>query len=570
MNKKALAGLLAGLVLCLLTGQGIMAQGTQKKETPKGWHLMDKDKDGYYGISLQKAYEFVKGKKSTPIIVAVIDSGVDTLHEDLKEVLWHNPKEIPNNGIDDDNNGYVDDYYGWNFLGGKDGRNVTQDSYEGARVYHKLKAKYADKKIDPATLSEDEKEEYKIWLKAKARIEGDVVAGGIDLLLLKKALSASRKNDSVLKVAIGKEVYTGKDLEQFTPTTLESKSARNGFLYLFKANDMMDQTNKEFLEGFSEYLSGEERKAEAKDKAPQAYRADIVKDNEDDINDKFYGNPNVMVDEDAPLHGTHVAGIIAAKRNNGIGMDGVADNVKIMMLRAVPDGDEHDKDIALAIRYAVDNGARVINMSFGKDFSPGKKWVDEAVKYAESKNVLLVHAAGNDHKDLDSTDNFPNPDIQVTKTKATNWITVGASSDPSAEADFKSYTASFSNYGKNGVDVFAPGTRIYSTVPGGNNYRNLQGTSMASPVVAGLAALVLSYNPQLTAQQLKWVIEKSATPLTAKVKLPGTEDKMVQLSDISITGGVVNAYEALKLAATLKPAEKSKLPKSTIKKNTKG
>lgn len=570
MNKKALASLLAGFVLCLLAGQSTMAQGTQKKETPKGWHLMDKEKDGYYGISLQKAYEFVKGKKSTQIIVAIIDSGIDTLHEDLKEVLWHNPKEIPGNGIDDDNNGYVDDVYGWNFLGGKDGRNVTQDSYEGARVYHKLKAKYADKKIDPATLSDDEKEEYKMWLKAKGRIEGEVVAGGIDLLLLKKALSASKKNDSILKVAIGKDVYTGKDLENFTPTTLESKSARNGFLYLFKANDMMDQTNKEFLEGFTEYLSGEERKAEAKDKAPQEYRGDIVKDDENDINDRFYGNANVMVDEDAPLHGTHVAGIIGAKRNNGKGMDGIADNVKIMMLRAVPDGDEHDKDIALAIRYAVDNGARVINMSFGKDFSPGKKWVDEAVKYAESKNVLLVHAAGNDHKNLDSADNYPNPDLQSLKSKATNWITVGASSDPSAEADFKSYTASFSNYGKHEVDVFAPGTKIYSTVPGGNNYRNLQGTSMASPVVAGVAALVLSYNPQLTAEQLKWVIEKSATPINAKVKLPGTEDDMVQLTDISITGGVVNAYQALKLAATLKPAEKPKLPKSTIKKNNKG
>ena len=570
MNKKALAGLLAGLVLCLLAGQDTLGQGTQKKEIPKGWHLMDKDKDGYYGISLQKAYEFVKGKKSTPIIVAVIDSGIDTLHEDLKEVLWRNPKEIPNNNVDDDNNGYVDDYYGWNFLGGKDGRNVTQDSYEGARVYHKLKAKYADKKIDPTTLSEEEKDEYKMWLRAKTRIEGDVVAGGIDLMLLKKALTASKKNDSILKVAIGKDVYTGKDLEQFTATTPESKSARNGFLYLFKANDMMDQTNKEFLEGFSEYLNGEERKAEAKDKAPQAYRADIVKDNEEDINDRFYGNSNVMVDDDAPLHGTHVAGIIGAKRNNGIGMDGVADNVKIMMLRAVPDGDEHDKDIALAIRYAVDHGAKVINMSFGKDFSPGKTWVDEAVKYAESKNVLLIHAAGNDHKNLDSAENYPNADLKVSKTKATNWLTVGASSDPSAEADFKSFTASFSNYGKNGVDVFAPGTRIYSTVPGGNNYRNLQGTSMASPVVAGVAALVWSYNPQLTAQQVKWVIEKSATPLTAKVKLPGSDDKMVQLSDISMTGGVVNAYEALKLAATLKPAEKPKLPKSTIKKNTKG
>ena len=570
MNKKALAGLLAGLVLCLFAGQGTMAQGTTKKETPKGWHLMDKDKDGYYGISLQKAYDFVKGKKSTPIIVAIIDSGIDTLHEDLKEVLWHNPKEIPGNGIDDDNNGYVDDMYGWNFLGGKDGRNVTQDSYEGARVYHKLKAKYADKKIDTATLSDDEKDEYQMWLKAKKKIEGDVVAGGIDLLLLKKALSASRKNDSVLKAAIGKDVYTGKDLETFTPTTPEAKSARNGFLYLFKANDMMDQTNKEFLEGFSEYLSGEERKAEAKDKAPEDFRGEIVKDDENDINDRNYGNPNVMVDEDAPLHGTHVAGIIAAKRNNGKGMDGVADNVKIMMLRAVPDGDEHDKDIALAIRYAVDNGARVINMSFGKDFSPGKKWIDEAVEYAQSKNVLLVHAAGNDHKDLDSTDNFPNPNLKALKTRATNWVTVGASSDPSAEADFKSYTASFSNYGKNEVDVFAPGTKIYSTVPGGNNYRNLQGTSMASPVVAGVAALVLSYNPQLTAQQLKWVLEKSATQISSKVKVPGSDDEMVQMSALSHTGGIVNAYEALKLAATLKPAEKTKLPKSSIKKNKKG
>jgi subtilisin family serine protease len=570
MNKKALAGLLAGLVLCLLGAQDIMAQGTQKKETPKGWHLMDKDQDGYYGISLQKAYEFVKGKKSSQIIVAVIDSGIDTLHEDLKEVLWHNPKEIPNNNVDDDNNGYVDDFYGWNFLGGKDGRNVTQDSYEGARVYHKLKAKYADKKIDPSTLSEEEKEEYKMWLRAKGRIEGESVAGGVDLLLLKRALLASRRNDSILRVAIGKDVYTGKDLESFTPTAIDAKSARTSFLYLFKANDMMDQTNKEFIDGFSEYLNGEERKAEAKDKAPREYRAEIVKDNENDINDRFYGNSNVMVDQDAPLHGTHVAGIIGAKRNNGIGMDGVADNVKIMMLRAVPDGDEHDKDIALAIRYAVDNGARVINMSFGKDFSPGKKWVDEAVKYAESKNVLLIHAAGNDHKNLDSADNFPNAELKVSKTRASNWITVGASSDPSAEADFKSYTASFSNYGKSEVDVFAPGTRIYSTVPGGNNYRNLQGTSMASPVVAGVAALVLSYNPQLTAEQLKWVIEKSATPLTAKVKVPGSDEKMVQLSDISTTGGIVNAYEALKLAATMKPAEKQKLPKSTIKKNTKG
>ena len=544
MNKKALAGFLLSCGLALFAAGTVSAQGTsQKKETPKGWHLMDKDKDGFYGISLAGAYELVKNKKSTPVIVAVIDSGVDTLHEDLKDILWHNPREIPGNGIDDDKNGYVDDVYGWNFIGGKDGRNVKQDSYEGARVYHKLKGKWSGKTVDTASLSPEDKEEYKIWLKAKGKIEDATIAGGVDLLLLKRALIAAKKNDSVLKAAMGKETYTGKELEEYAATATDAKAARNSFLYLFKANDIMDQTNKEFIEGFSEYLDGEERKAEAKDKAPKDFRGEITGDNENDINDRFYGNPDVMAG--TPFHGTHVSGIIAAKRNNGKGIDGIADNVRIMMIRAVPDGDEHDKDIALAIRYAVDNGAKVINMSFGKDFSPQKRWVDEAVKYAESKGVLLVHAAGNDHKDLDSTDNFPNSSLLAFKEKAPNWITVGASSDPTAEADFKSLTASFSNYGKNEVDVFAPGTKIYSTIPGGTTYGNAQGTSMASPVVAGVAALILSYNPHLTPEQLKMVIEKSSTPVKVKVKKPGTEDEMVNMADISQTAGIINAQEAI-------------------------
>jgi cell wall-associated protease len=567
MNKKALAGALLSGMLTLLTAGTVSAQGTsQKKETPKGWHLLDKNKDGFAGISLAGAYQLVKGKKSTPVLVAVIDSGVDTLHEDLKSVLWHNPKEIPGNGIDDDKNGYIDDIYGWNFIGGKDGRNVKQDSYEGARVYHKLKEKWAGKTVDPATLSDEEKQEYQTWLKSKEKIEDAPIAGGVDLLLLKRALIAARKNDSVLKVAIAKEVYTGKELEEFAATTPEAKAARNSFLYLFKANDIMDQTNKEFIEGFSEYLQGEERKSEAKEKAPEDYRGAITKDNETDINDRFYGNPDVMAG--TPFHGTHVSGIIAAKRGNGKGMDGIADNVKIMMIRAVPDGDEHDKDIALAIRYAVDNGAKIINMSFGKDFSPQKRWVDDAVKYAESKGVLLVHAAGNDHKNLDSADNFPNASLVSMKQRASNWITVGASSDPTAETDFESLTASFSNYGKNEVDVFAPGTKIYSTIPGGNTYGNAQGTSMASPVVAGVAALILSYNPHLTPEQLKWVLEKSSTPVNEKVRKPGSDDE-VNMSELSRTPGIINAQEAMKLALTIKPKSKETLPKSTLK-NKKG
>ncbi|HZG26633.1 MAG TPA: S8 family serine peptidase, partial [Chitinophagaceae bacterium] len=270
-----------------------------------------------------------------------------------------------------------------------------------------------------------------------------------------------------------------------------------------------------------------------------------------------------------PMHGTHVAGIIGAERNNGKGMNGIADNVRVMMIRAVPDGDEHDKDIALAIRYAVDNGAKVVNMSFGKSFSPQKEWVDDAVKYADSKGVLLVHAAGNDYANVDSADNYPNPVLKDSNARATNWITVGASSDPLAEPMFKSYTASFSNYGKREVDVFAPGTKIYSTLPGGTLYGNLQGTSMAAPVVAGVAGLIKSYFPNLSPQQVKYVIEKSATTLETSVKLPGTET-LVKLSDISTSGGILNAYGAVKLAATLKPELNSqKLPKSTLK-NKKG
>ncbi len=267
------------------------------------------------------------------------------------------------------------------------------------------------------------------------------------------------------------------------------------------------------------------------------------------------------------MHGTHVAGIIAASRSNNLGMNGVADNVRIMMLRAVPDGDEHDKDIANAIRYAVDNGAWVINMSFGKSFSPEKKWVDDAVKYAESKGVLLVHAAGNDGKNIDENDNFPTPRYgNNPETRASNWITVGASGPTS-----KDLVASFSNYGKD-VDVFSPGVEIYSTLPGGDQYGNQQGTSMASPVTAGIAALILSYYPELSAKQIKYVIEKSVTPVsTVKVSKPGSEDE-VMLSDISRTGGIVNAYEAIKLAGTLQGERypTKVLPKPTLKKTKKG
>ncbi len=522
---------------------GLAFSSLAQTSVPKGWHLKDKTKDGYYGISLDKAYEFVKGKKSQTVLVAVIDSGIDTTHEDLKPVLWVNPKEIPGNGMDDDKNGYVDDIHGWNFIGGKDGRNLKEDSYEVARVYHRYKAKF-EKLENPTFLNKEDQEIYAMWKKAEKQVAGGDPAQGVELLVLRKTFEAVEKHDSTLRKALGKESYTGNDLNSFLPTTDEAKKAKNSLLYFFKANNSMEMTNVSFIEEFGQYLSGEEKRAEAAEKAPKNYRSEIVKDNEADINDRFYGNNDVMAN--TPFHGTHVAGIIGAVRNNGKGIDGIADNVKIMAIRAVPDGDEHDKDVALAIRYAVDNGARIINMSFGKSFSPEKAWVDDAVKYAENKNVLLIHAAGNDATNIDSVDNFPSGVYKNNGQKAKTWITVGASGDPKAGG----IVAPFSNFGKDQVDVFAPGIKIYSSVPGGNTYGDAQGTSMASPVVAGTAAFILSYFPSLTAQQLKYVIEKSAVSSLGKAINPAT-GQTISLSDISKTGGVINSFEAVKIASQL-------------------
>jgi subtilisin family serine protease len=516
---------------------------TSVGEVPKGWHLKDVKSDGLHGINLDKAYDFVKNKKSKTVVVAVIDSGIDTLHEDLKPVLWNNPKEIPGNGKDDDRNGYVDDVYGWNFIGGKDGRNVKEDSYEAARVYHKFKTKF-ENISDTSSLNKEDLDNYKMWKRAEKQVAGGGKESGLELLILKRTFQAAVKNDSILQKALGKESYSGRDLEGFTTTTDEQRKAKTSLLYFFTSSNAMDMTNRAFLEDFKSFLDGEEKKAEAAEKAPKDYRGEIVKDNYEDFNDKYYGNNDVMAN--TPFHGTHVAGIIAAARNNGKGIDGIAENVKIMAVRAVPDGDEHDKDVALAIRYAVDNGAKVINMSFGKGFSPEKGWVDDAVKYAASKGVLLVHAAGNDASNIDSVLNYPNPVFKNAEGKATNWITVGASGDPKAGG----LVAGFSNYGKKEVDVFAPGVKIYSTIPGGDTYGNAQGTSMASPVVAGVAAFILSYYPNLTPEQVKYVIENSASKTDLKVIGPGS-DESVSLSDISVTGGIVNAYEAIKLADSI-------------------
>ena len=557
------------ITICFLASVSIFAQGS---EIPKNWHLLDKQASGYYGVSMDKAYDFVKSKnlKSKTVIVAVIDSGVDTTHEDLKPILWHNPNEIPGNGIDDDKNGYVDDIYGWNFIGGRDGKNIEQESTEAARVYYSLKDKWEGK--DPATmkLTKDQQYEYDMWKRAKENVvNNDSKISDLELIFLKRAYSSAVKSDTILQKAQNKEKYTGNELEAFTSTDANVKRARSVMLSLLQGYDAMESTNEQFLEEFGDYINGEVRKSEVAESAPRDIRPEIVKDNYTDFNDKFYGNNDVMASKKSALHGTHVSGLIAAIRNNGIGIDGIAENVKIMMIRAVPDGDERDKDIALGIRYAVDNGAQIINMSFGKAYSPEKDWVDEAARYAESKGVLLVQAAGNEAENIDTSFNFPSRIYKSNNKAATNWLVVGASGP--ANGPEGSLTANFSNYGKKNVDVFAPGVKTYSSEPG-NSYGTLNGTSFASPIVAGVAAFLLEYYPDLSAQQLKMIIEKSVVKPVEKVKVPGS-DKMVTLDNISQSGGFVNAFEAIKLASATK-GERNKaafIPaRSTIKPKPKG
>ncbi len=530
----------------------VKAQNSVNTVNSKIWYQQDSATDFVDVISLNKAYEFLKGKKSTPVIVAVIDSGVDTTHEDLKKILWTNKKEIPGNGIDDDHNGYVDDVHGWNFLGNKDGKNLDKASDERSRVYYQYKDKYDGKDIDTTTLSTDEKWTYYEWKKAAAdmTISSDEQ---MEVMMLEALDKTLRKQDAVLQHELGKTEYSINDLEHSENLSPTGKQAKTSYINILRVVQTdSSTTNVGILSDLEEYLDSKKSSLENKTSAPPDYRAESIKDNYYDINDKYYGNNDIM-GPDAD-HGTHVSGIIGAERDNNIGIKGIADDVQVMMIRAVPNGDEYDKDISLAIKYAVDNGAKVINMSFGKGFSPQKKWVDEAVKYAEDHDVLLVHAAGNESDNIDSVDNFPNPHYLNGNDEPNNFITVGAYGDPKIN-DGK-VIAYFSNYGKNSVDVFAPGVKIYSTVP--HSYAYHDGTSMASPVVAGVAALIRSYFPQLTAAQVKYALENSAAHL-GTVNKPlhddNTTDEPIQMSDLT-KGGLLNAGAAVQLASTLKPENK--------------
>ena len=501
----------------------------QNTETPKYANWQN---EKGYGMNTDKAYKKLKKKKSEKVIVAVLDSGVDIEHEDLKDVIWVNKDEIPNNGIDDDQNGYIDDINGWSFLGNANGENVEFDNLEMTRIYRDLKPKY-----DTLILSEipaDEVADFKLFIEVKEKI--DAKRNQFSELL---PTYETRLQQADQIVAIIKQKY-GEDI---TAEELKKKTAEDDLeSYLLEVGPAIiddPEAYKEEIQDGIDYLSSYLNYYVNPAYDPRG----IIGDDPSDFTQISYGN-NDVEGPDA-LHGTHVAGIIGASRNNSIGMNGVADNVAIMSVRTVPDGDERDKDVALAIRYAVDNGAQIINMSFGKGYSPYQKEVYEAIKYAESKDVLLVHAAGNDAENVDTVPNFPSNHFSFQETPFKNFLTIGASTQYKGKI-----SAAFSNYGQKYVDIFAPGHEIWATIPD-NKYKKLQGTSMAAPMVSGVAALLKSYYPSLSMVEVKEIILSSYSDYKGTdVEMPGNELSKIDFSKLSVTGGVVNVAKAIKLAET--------------------
>lgn len=505
-----IATLYASTVFAQEPIQNIVKKSPLTDNQLQRWSHLDLEKDTIPGMSVDKAYtELLNAKKGTKVIVAVIDSGVDITHPDLKGAIWTNAKEIPNNKKDDDKNGYVDDIHGWNFLG---------DSYNETLEMTRILKKGDDSSAVYKTAFANHKKEFDKMMSYKE---------SIDFLY---------NCDKTIREELKKEDYTLEELQNVSSVKYalyQSKTVMMAFAadagknfreeLISSKNQVYDKLNYHLNTAF------DGRKA--------------VGDNPDVYDKKKYGNNIVFgPNKENTEHGTHVAGIIAQTRNNNIGGDGVAQNVQIMTLRAVPNGDEYDKDIALAIRYAVDNGAKIINGSFGKDFSPHAEWVWDALKYAESKDVLFVHAAGNDGKDIDIEENFPTDSKDKTTEFVTNFLQIGALNYEFGEK----IIASFSNYGSKNVDIYAPGVKIYATLPN-NKFKYLEGTSMASPNAAGVAALIRSYYPNLKAQQIKNIIMQTGTPLDMVVNV-GENGDTRSFTQAAVSGKMVNAYNALKLA----------------------
>lgn len=517
------------LIFILLLSNCVFAQELKAKFN---WYNLDLENDGVRGMSTEKAYkELLKGRESKTVIVGVIDSGIDINHEDLKDVIWKNSNEIENNGIDDDKNGFIDDVFGWDFIGASNGTDINQEQLESVRILKKLTKKFGEN--PKKKLIKRNKGDYALLQKVKSEIVDEKKEANQYMPMYKGMLEKIIDAEVILSQAIGIKIITKEEVLALKEENFEKPVRQAKQLWL--NINAMGATKADIEEGVNHFNEQLQYNLNLDFDARK-----VINDDPKKLEYGNYGN-NEVTGPDA-MHGTHVAGIIGANRKNNIGVKGVADNVKIMTIRCVPNGDERDKDVANAIKYAVDNGAQVINMSFGKPYSPEKKWVDEAAKYAEDKGVLLISASGNDNLNVDENIHYPSRILENGK-EIKNWITVGALNFEEGE----NLPANFSNYGKKNVDVFAPGMAIYSTVPG-SKYEEKQGTSMASPAVAGVAALLKSYFPSLNASQIKNIILESVVKLNGnKVNVPG-EKKVVDFSELCNSAGVVNVYNAVKMA----------------------
>ena len=533
MKKK-----LYSIAFALLISTFSIAQSSSVKQPIdlNNWQHLSIEKDNVYGVNTQQAIEFLKSKKRIPqpLVVGVLDSGVEITHEDLKDNVWFNTKETKD-GKDNDNNGYIDDLNGWNFIGGKDGKNVESDTLELTRLLKKYKSLFESNANAEANKTKFAKE-YNEYLTIKDKYENELAEAKQGYSQFEPFIKTLQPNVDVLIKEVGENKLTEDFMLKYQPKSREANQAMILF-GMFPKENWEGKTIKEFTSGavselqeYFKHLSDQVNYNLNLDFEPRG----IVGDNYDNVKEKSYGNNDV--DGPDSGHGTHVAGIIAAKSNNGIGINGIAGDgyVKILSVRTVPNGDERDKDVANAIRYAVDNGAKILNMSFGKAYSPNKEIVWDAFKYAEQKGVLLIKAAGNDNLDIDQEIHYPTVFNDKGQAVSNNVITVGSNT-----SDSENLKSDFSNYGKKSVDVFAPGSQIYSAIPTREGkYKANSGTSMASPVVAGVAALLWAHYPKLTTQQVKQIIMDSV-------------NKNEQLKDISVTGGVVDAYKAVQLAEKL-------------------
>jgi cell wall-associated protease len=524
----------------IISASNCLLAQSKKASLPLDWFLLDPQQDSVQGLSVEKTYAtLLKDQPAHEIIVAVVDTGIDIDHEDLKDVIWTNAREIAGNGIDDDKNGYIDDVHGWNFIGGKNG-NVIHDTDDLTREFIRLNKKFG--KTLRGKVGKKQESAYDEYLKVKEKFERLKNSNEQQYNWYSGIYRNMKQSIDTLKVLTKVDTLKADDVKNFEtddPNLLFAK----GFIMQLYRNAGEDADLSEYLKKVKEEVNRLEVVVN------YGYNVDydsrkIVGDNYANVYEKYYGNNDVKGPD---MHGSHVGGIIAANRNNNIGIKGIADHVKLMVVCVLPSsGDERDKDIANAIIYAVDNGAKIINMSFGKKFSPEKEAVDRAVKYAEQKNVLLVHAAGNEEDNLDVEKNFPNR-FYLNGKEAENWVEVGATTSGTG----KYFVADFSNYGRKSVSFFAPGVDIYSCEPN-NSYGSRDGTSMSSPCAAGVAALLMSYFPELTAAEVRDVLMGSVRKFDhLKVNEPGGK-REVMFSELSLSGGLINAYDAVKMAREIR------------------